>query len=444
MKLRDYQEECIEILQKDIKKQLIQLPTGSGKTFIFLNYLRKNSSKCLIVVPTLDLQEQVYESALNFYHKDEIYKRKDIHIFKEAKIYILVANSLTNKRVREYFKNINLDHIIFDEAHKALCNTYLNFLEFINVYNSEYKLIGFTATPERLDRKSLLHLFDKITYQKTLYDLIVSGFLCDLECFRITTKCDLKTLGKTKDFQPNELKLLDSYSRNSLIYKTYFENCINKKTLIFCLSVDHAEKLADYLRTEKGIKAYHISGRQTIHHRNEILQKFKKGEIKVLTNCQLLTEGFDEPSIEAIIMARPTKSKSLYCQMIGRGTRLYPGKSICSIYELTDNTHKICTFNVAADEEKDDNFTKEYRQGIRLTELHKEISEISLSNYFLEKEKIDIIDDFSSFLQSKGMLDSQKKNLLNNKIEFIEPVNFLQASFMGFLNNLKVKYGFNY
>jgi len=444
MKLRDYQIECLDILKKNVRKQLIQLPTGSGKTVIFLKYLQEHSKKALIIVPTRDLQEQIAESAEFFYRKAEIVVKGDRGFPSKGKIYIICANSLGAQSTIDFLIGENLDHIIVDEAHKTMCKTYLNFLNAYSEFNPHYKLIGFTATPERTDRKCLLDIFDTITYAKTIYELIEDGFLCDLECYRIKTKYDLKSAGKTGDFTPTELKILDNYSRNSLIYKTYQENCTGKKTLIFCLSVEHAEKLADYMRKEKGIKAAHISGKQSMQHRREVLQKFQCGAIDVLTNCQLLTEGFDEPSIEAIIMARPTKSKSLYCQMLGRGTRLFPGKNKCLVYELTDNAHKICTFNVIADERKDASFTRDYRDGIRLTELNRELQEISLSDYVLEKEKIEVISDFATYLQSKGITADQKKKLQNKGIFFFESnTSFLEANFMLFLQRLKEKYGYN-
>ncbi len=442
MKLRDYQLECIDILKKN-DRQLIQLPTGSGKTVIFLKYLRENSNQALITCPTLDLQEQIYQSALNFYHKDEICLKNKDYKFKKSTLTIIVAPSLNSETNREFLKSQKFDHIVIDEAHRALCKTYEDFLEFYSEINPNFKLIGFTATPERLDKKNLLKLFHKLTFERNIYEMIMQGYLCNIESFRIKTKDKITTNSKSNDFKTIELKHLDNYSRNALIYKTYFENCLDKKTLIFCLSVEHAEKIADYLRKEKGISAHHISGKQTIAHRKQIIQEFKSGKIKVLTNCQLLTEGFDEPSIESIIIARPTRSKALYCQMLGRGTRKFPGKTICSLYELTDNCHRICTFNVAADESKENNFIRHYRDGIKLTELRKEIENISLNDFVLEKEKINIISDFSSYLASQGLLDVQKKKLNELSINYMNPINLLQASFLLFIQELKRKYGYN-
>jgi len=416
MKLRNYQSECIEILKKNKKKQLIQLPTGSGKTLIFLKYLRENSKEALIIVPTLDLQYQIYESALSFYHKDEVFLKTGFCKFKPSAIYIIVAPSLSSKATKDFLYSRTLDHIIIDEAHKSLCKTYTDFLDYYEEFGLidgiNLKLIGFTATPERLDGKSLLKVFDEITYKKNIYDLIIQGHLCNIKCFKIKTKLKIESKVSSGDFRPIEMQKLDTYSRNKLIYDTYIENCLGKKTLIFCISVDHAEKIADYLRQEKGIKAFHISGRQSITHRKKTLLKFKTDEIDVLTNCQLLTEGFDEPSIQCLIIARPTKSKSLYCQMIGRGARKFPNKNYCEVYELTDNSHKICTFNVAAHEEKEVNFQRDYKNGILLTDLYKEINEISLSDYILQKEEVSIISSFEQFLMSKGLLDSQKKSLM--------------------------------
>src|SRR5665213_2108298 len=139
MELRDYQEECIEVLKSEKMEQLIHLPTGSGKTIIFLKYLSQSSQEALIVVPTLDLQNQVYESALFFYHKDEIYLKTDRNKIKPAKIYILVANSLNSEKMVEYFASRILDHIIIDEAHRSLSSTYEKFLNFYKTVNKNYK-----------------------------------------------------------------------------------------------------------------------------------------------------------------------------------------------------------------------------------------------------------------------------------------------------------------
>lgn len=443
IKLRDYQKECIEKMISNEKKQLIQLPTGSGKTVIFLSYLKQKSKKALIIVPTIDLKNQIYESALNFFHESELFIREKDTDYVEAKIIVIVAQSLASSTFLKFAKTQKFDHIIIDEAHRAFTQMYLKFLDFYTEINPSYKLIGFTATPERFDGKKLLTIFEKITYKKTIYELIKNNHLCNLRCFRIFTNNSINSDAKHTDFKLIELNHLDNYSRNKLVYDTYFQNCLGKKTLIFCISIDHAEKMADYLRKEKGVKCHHISGLQSQKHRKEILKKFKSGEIDVLTNCQLLTEGFDEPSIECLIIARPTKSKSLYCQMIGRGTRLFPGKSLCEIYELTDNSHRICTFNVGADEDKETDFKREYKQGILLTELHDEITHITLTDYIIGKKEIPILGTFESFLISKGILDSHKKKLSENSIKYLHPITSLQASFLIFTHNLGKKYARN-
>ncbi len=440
IELRNYQTECIEEIKKH-DTQLIQLPTGSGKTIVFLKYLSENSEKALIVCPTIDLREQIYESALSFYSKHDICKREN-NRFKDAKIYILVAMSLNNEIVREYLSSQKLEHIVIDEAHRSQSKTYYNFIEYYRRKNANFKLIGFTATPERLDKKPLLEIFKTITYKKNIYELINEGYLCNVKAYRIKTKEVIKSKGGVGDFQISEIRNLDNYSRNSLIYKTIEENCVGKKTLIFCLSIDHAEKIADYLKSEKKISAYHISGKQSESERKKILLDFKNGKIQILTNCQLLTEGFDEPSIECIIIARPTRSKALYCQMIGRGTRKFLGKKNCELYELTDNCHRICTFNVACDEDKDERFIRNYKDGVSLTDLHKEIEKISLKDFVLDKQEIPLISDFSQFLEQQGILVSQKKSLDELEIKPVGSLNLLQASFVLFKHKLRVKYGF--
>src|SRR6185369_7453831 len=164
---------------------------------------------------------------VRFFHKSEISK----NIKSDAKLYIIVYASLN--KACEFFIEKKVKCIVIDECHKAMCKTYQKFLKNIEESGNDFQLIGFTATPERLDRKPLLSLFEKITYSKSIYELIKNGYLCDIKAFQIKTKIKIESLGKSGDFKPNEISKLDCYSRNSLLYRTYFENCLGKKTLIF-------------------------------------------------------------------------------------------------------------------------------------------------------------------------------------------------------------------
>ena len=438
IRLRDYQKECVSVIRENFKKkdkQLIQLPTGAGKTLIFLTYLKERMARALILCPTLDLLEQVGKNAKD--HLDSVYiKRKDTK-YKNEETYLITSASLPKSKTFEELIKIKFDTIVIDEAHKAFCNTYMKFLSEYSKIHNKFKLLGVTATPERMDKKPLLEIFENFTYSKSIIEMIYEGYLCDVVGTKINTRNRLKTQKSTSDFKLIDLKLLDEPSRNTLIYKTYEENCYDKKTLIFCISVDHSIKIADYLK-EKNISAEAIHGNMSVNERQDILRRFQQGKIQVLTNCQLLTEGFDEPSIEAIIIARPTRSKSLYCQMLGRGMRLFPGKTVCELYELTDNAHNICTFNVMADKEPDFNY--EYAPKTKLTDLKEIIKNISITDYILEKKDLILFRDFNDFLGFAAS-DEIKLELKLKNISFFDSITFLEAKYLLWKENLKEKYG---
>lgn len=437
IKLRPYQKECYDTIEKHFKKedrQLIQIPTGGGKTTIFLSYLADKNEKSLVIVPTVDLLYQVYESALGHYNKSDIYLfRKGRPKIGNQKLFIIVAPGFLKNKVRNELFSLELKYIVIDECHRAMCKTYL---DFIQEYPTPVKLLGVTATPIRLDGKDLLTLFKKITYKKTIFDLINLGFICDVKAFRIKTKHKLNSdITRHGDFRLSELKKLDVDSRNNLIVKTYEDNCKGKKTLIFCLSVEHSVNLKNAL-IQKGYKAGNIHGKMNKHERMHTLKQFKSGDIQVLTNCQLLCEGFDEPSIEALIIAKPTKSQALYIQMVGRGLRIWPNKEHCELYELTDNAHKICSFPAILFD--DPYIDYDYKKGTSLRQLEKDKELITLSNFDLEKEEIHLKLNENNFLEVETLVTKEQiKILKRKKILFFEPLSFKDAAFMLWFDKLK-------
>ena len=443
MKLRPYQSSCLKTIKKvfkDRKRQLIQLPTGAGKSLIFLKFLKDSSKKSLIVVPTIDLVEQISESALHFFKEDDILTGEQITEFTNAKtLTIVTSRSLSSKCKKRWFSKQKFDHIVMDEAHRAYCPTFLNFLKGYEKLKSQPYVLGCTATPERLDKKSLLDIFGMLSYDIDFKFLIERGFLCDIEAFRIKTEIDLdiKKIGKG-DIAKVDLKKFDMDSRNQIILSTYLENCTKRKTLIFCVSIEHCDHLSTLFKS-KGIKAESIHGKLTKNKRQQIIKDFKSGKISVLCNCQLLTEGFDEPSIEDIIIARPTFSKSLYCQMIGRALRPNKGKKIARLYELTDNNHDICRFDVSCDTDDDTRF--EYTNGTKLSELKKQKDLVSLQNFVIKKEKFLLFDSYEELFKNAKATKFQKNILMERGINFWEPITFHEAAFLLWYEDLKEHYG---
>ena len=440
--LRPYQKECLDIIInhfKNKKCQLIQLPTGAGKTRIFLEYLKYAKGKSLIICPTIEIQQQVGKNAQQILGENEVFIKDKRNWPKNQSCFVIVAASLTRDRTMGMLCANYFDTIIVDEAHKSHCPTYLKFLERYQNFHFSFKLLGVTATPERMDKKPLLDIFEEFTFSIDPIALINNGFLCDVSASRIYTHHKLRSSDLKHDFKAVDLRALNCKSRNDLIFKCFDKYSRHKKTLIFCLSVEHARQIKEVL-ISKNIRAACIHGQMNMTERQNILKKYKEGEIQVITNCQLLTEGFDEPSIESLIIARPTKSKSLYAQMVGRGMRPYPGKQVCHLYELTDNAHNICDFNVLAD--KEPGFKFDYSDNTKLTYLRELQQVVHLTEYKLEKEEIIFFKKFADFMDDDANI-SQLDELDSLKIRRPPKVTYLEYKYLKYKESLKSKYGFN-
>lgn len=435
---RDYQLDCISAIETHFKhdnRQLIQMPTGAGKTFIFLEYLRRNSKKALIIVPTIDILEQVEDSSLHFFHKSQVYAKKEGR-HKDADIIIVTAASLNYKSTKNWLCNTPFDTIVIDEAHRAHTKTYTSFL---NLYGDKVKLLGLTATPERLDRKCLLDIFETLTFEMSVVDLIEKGSLCDIKATRHSTGQKLPSYISKGDFRAIELRALDNPSRNAVIKKIINENCRDKQTIVFCLTIDHAESLAKDIRN-MGITCEAVHSKLSKHERRRRIHLYRESFIQIVTNVQALTEGFDAPCTKALVIARPTRSKALYCQMIGRGLRNFPQKECCYLYELTDNNHKICTFNVAAGAEPDN--IREYLPGTKLTKWARDPKIIDFDAIETVIEKIDVYEKKTSFITNHEALPHQIDQLEQLNIPYHQPLTLQEAMFLLWLHKTKVQYGY--
>lgn len=442
IKLRPYQQDCVDAIASHFEKndkQLIQIPTGGGKTFIFLHYLKFASVKTLIVVPTIELLEQVLHWGKIILNDREVLSYKDR---KDADVIVTTTAALRYSSNQTLFGKF--DHLVIDEAHHIYAK---NYLEFMDKQTHKYKLLGCTATPERMDGKNLLKIFDSLTFDMNLLDLIKLEELCDIEATRVKTNISLTGhIRKGGDIVPKKLKELDNVSRNRLIIKTFKDECPDKKTLIFCVNIEHAISLSGMMN-KKGISSEYIYGDMSSSKRKRILADFKKGKIQVLTNCQLLTEGFDEPSIEALIIARPTMSKTLYCQMVGRGVRKHPGKEVCELYELTDNIHDICTFNTLAIPDKF--YEGDYTPRKRLTHYAKELESLDIQSIDIEKVKFNLFKPEEVLSESryetafKNVTMPTTKKRFINRLPYKNDLNPLELSFLIWKEKIKEKYGYN-
>lgn len=383
MELRPYQEEAIHAvesaLSRGIRRQLIQLPTGCGKTVVFCSVLSQMNLPCMVIAHRQELLSQAKETALKWKstQNPKIYGEEPV---SDSSMLISSIQLATQPKRLEFLKQFSPKVIIFDEAHHAPAPSYGKLLEELSFDSNGILLLGVTATPTRLDGLGMHNSFQELVYSKTIIDMIELGYLCPFKAELVQTGVDASSLdeglakayhqkqiltdmydhGERKendDFNEKKLaSVLDTDKRNSLIVKAYMEKCQDRKhTIAFCINVQHSINLAAKFK-ELGVPALASYGSLSTEDRKENLDRFRNGEIKVLTNCNLYTEGFDFPPIDCILMTRPTKSKALYTQSIGRGTRKYPGKEDCYVLDFRDKMKSmIVTFADMDDRPKQEN-----------------------------------------------------------------------------------------
>jgi len=240
--------------------------------------------------------------------------------------------------------------IVVDEAHHAAAPSYRRILGHFGVFDRDTTklLVGFTATPKRGDSIGLDSVFEEIPFSKSLSEMVQSGYLAPLAAFRVETDVDLSGIRTQHgDFMTSQLsRAVNVRERNDLVVRLYQEHLKGRRTLCFCVDVDHTEALAREFN-RNGIPAAPVTGQTPPEERAAALANFKSGTREVLTNCMVLTEGYDESSVSGILLARPTKSALLYTQMIGRGTRLHPGKENVVIIDVVDVTRQHKLVNLA-------------------------------------------------------------------------------------------------
>lgn len=393
--LRDYQEECILEIAKAYKnktnRQLISLPTGTGKTCIFSSLAKRLNTKTLILAHRDELLDQAIDKFKIIWPGVNVGKVKAEQNEFDKQVVVASVQSICRDNRLEEARKQGFKLCVIDEAHHAVSNSYLKVVKELGFLDTakEKLLVGVTATPERLDKIALGELFQKIVFERTIASMIRGDYLADLRGIRIQTKTDISKVGVSQgDFQIDALaSVVDTEDRNNIIVKSYQEKAPGLKSIAFCVNIEHSKHLAEEFNTA-GIKAAAVWGDMDKDERKAILKLFHNGDIDIITNCNLLTEGFDEPSIRCLLMARPTKSRSLYIQMVGRGTRKYPNKKECLVIDFTDNRHDICMFgDLRGKPIKDGQSVKEAEEEDEKTrEEAKETSWIKSNNKTTSKE----------------------------------------------------------
>ncbi len=347
MELRPYQREAKEAVfeqwENGTRKTLLVLPTGCGKTIVFAKITEEcvsHGDRVLILAHRGELLEQA---------ADKIAKATGLGCATEKaeesclgswfRITVGSVQSMMRTTRLSRFPEDYFDTIIIDEAHHCISDSYQRVLDHFPVA----KVLGVTATPDRGDMKNLGQVFESLAYEYTLPKAIKEGYLSPIKAVTIPLQVDLTGVGvQSGDFKAGDLgTALDPYLES--IAAEMEKYCQKKKTVVFLPLVKTSQKFRDILNTH-GFRAAEVNGES--QDRAEILEEYAVGKYNVLCNSMLLTEGWDCPDVDCIVVLRPTKVRSLYCQMVGRGTRLSPetGKDHLLLLDFLWHTerHELC------------------------------------------------------------------------------------------------------
>lgn len=345
MELRPYQQEAKEAVfeqwENGTRRTLLVLPTGCGKTIVFAKITEdcvRHGDRVLILAHRGELLEQA---------ADKIHKATGLGCAVEKaeescqgswfRIVVGSVQTLMREKRLGRFPADYFNTIIIDEAHHCISDSYQRVLQ----HFPEAHVLGVTATPDRGDMKNLGQYFETLAYEYTLPKAIKEGYLCPIKALTIPLKIDMSSVSvQAGDFKAGDISTaLDPYLER--IAQEMEKYCRDKKTVVFLPLVKTSQKFRDILN-DHGFQAAEVNGDS--QDRSEVLEVFEKGRYNILCNSMLLTEGWDCPSVDCVVVLRPTKVRSLYCQMVGRGTRLSPGKDHLLLLDFLWHTerHELC------------------------------------------------------------------------------------------------------
>lgn len=344
MELRKYQEDAKAAIFNEwekVQKTLLILPTGTGKTIVFAKVTEdcvRAGDRVLILAHRAELLDQASDKINKTTGLiSAVEKAEQSCLGSWYRVVVGSVQSLTREKRLQQFDRNYFNKIIVDEAHHAISDSYQNVLQ----YFDEAKVLGVTATPDRGDMRNLGAYFESLAYEYSLPRAIKEKYLSPIKAQTIPLKLDLTGVGmQSGDFKAADLgTALDPYLHQ--IAQEMTKYCAGRKTVVFLPLIKTSQKFRDILN-EAGFQAAEVNGNSD--DRAEILADFDGGKYNVLCNSMLLTEGWDCPSVDCIIILRPTKIRSLYCQMVGRGTRLHPGKEDLLLLDFLWHTerHELC------------------------------------------------------------------------------------------------------
>jgi superfamily II DNA or RNA helicase len=347
IRLRDYQIECLETILSEFKsgvtRQLVSLPTGSGKTVVMGALAREVNKKTLLLAHREELIDQAVEKFKLVWPGVDIgvcmADRDEIN----AQVVIASVQSASRPKRLARLQDEGFEVMMIDEAHHSASESYQNVINTLGFSgNSNKLLLGVTATPQRSDKLGLGDTFTHVTFSRSISTMIRAGYLAPVIGRKILTNFSLNGIRSNNgEFSITELaEIVNTPQRNDFIVSKFKEYAGNRKAIAFCCDVKHCQDLSEAFNRE-GIKSSAVWGDMEGDQRKAVLENLKQGNIQVAISCGVLVEGFDEPSIACIVMARPTRSQGYYIQCVGRGLRIWPGKLDCLVLDFSDRHHNL-------------------------------------------------------------------------------------------------------
>ena len=345
MQLRPYQQEAREAVQaewaKGRKRTLLVLPTGCGKTIVFSKIIEdqvREGKRVLVLAHRSELLDQASDKLKTATGLGTaLEKAENTSIGSWYRVVVGSVQTMQREKRLNQFPPDWFDVIVVDEAHHAISDGYQKVLN----YFKDSEVLGVTATPDRGDMKNLGSYFDSLAYEYSLVQAIQEGYLSKIKALTIPLSLDLSNVSMSAgDFKASDVgTALDPYLEQ--IADEMVKQCADRKTVVFLPLVKTSQKFRDILNA-KGFRAAEVNGESK--DRAEILEDFEKDRYNVLCNSMLLTEGWDCPSVDCVVVLRPTKVRALYSQMVGRGTRLHPGKEELLLLDFLWHTerHELC------------------------------------------------------------------------------------------------------
>ena len=413
MELRPYQEEARSSIQTEWangnKRTLLVLPTGTGKTIVFSKVIEDRvrlGERVLVLAHRGELLDQAadkLEKSTNLKCATE--KAEQTSIGSWFRVVVGSVQTLQREKRLHQFDPDHFDTIIIDEAHHCISDGYQRVLK----HFEEANVLGVTATPDRGDMKNLGSYFESLAYEYTLPKAIKAGYLSPIKALTLPLTLDLSGVSQQAgDFKSSDLgTALDPYLEQ--IAEEMVNVAGDRKTVVFLPLVKTSQKFRDILNS-KGFRAAEVNGESK--DRAEILRDFENDKYNVLCNSMLLTEGWDCPSVDCVVVLRPTKVRSLYSQMVGRGTRLYPGKTDLLLLDFLWHTerHELChpAHLIAENDEVARAMTKQIEE-----------SDVPLDLEMVEEKAVEDV-----VAQREEALAKQLEEMRRRKRKLVDPLQF--------------------